>query len=56
MDKSKIGNLLAYISVTIPNVNLRKLIKLVYLIDERSVKSRGLSVTWLDYYAWEKGR
>lgn len=55
MDKSKIGNLLAYISVAIPNVNLRKLIKLVYLIDERSVKSRGLSVTWLDYYAWEKG-
>lgn len=39
----------------IPNINLRKLIKLVYLIDETSVMSRGLSVTWLDYYVWEKG-
>ena len=55
MNKNKIGSLLAYISSTIPDINLRKLIKIVYLIDERSVKTRGLSVTWLDYYVWEKG-
>ena len=55
MNKNKIGSLLAYISSVIPEINLRKLIKIVYLIDECSVVTRGLSVTWLDYYAWEKG-
>lgn len=55
MNKNKIGSLLAYISSAIPEINLRKLIKIVYLIDERSVVTRGLSVTWLDYYVWEKG-
>lgn len=55
MDIIKIGSLLGYISTKIPEITLRKLIKLVFLIDEESVKSRGLSVTWLDYYAWEKG-
>ena len=55
MNNSKIGNLLAYISSKVKDINLRKLIKLVYLIDEESVCSRGLSVTWLKYYVWEKG-
>lgn len=55
MNTSKIGNLLAYISSKVKDINLRKLIKLVYLIDEESVSSRGLSVTWLTYYVWEKG-
>lgn len=55
MNKIKIGSLLGYISTKIPEITLRKLIKLVFLIDEESVKTRGLSVTWLDYYAWEKG-
>ena len=55
MDIAKVGNLLAYIASNIPNINLRKLIKVVFLIDEISVIERGLSVTWLDYYAWQKG-
>ncbi|WP_297676966.1 Panacea domain-containing protein [uncultured Bacteroides sp.] len=55
MNQSKIGNLLAYLSSKVKDINLRKLIKLVYLIDEESVVSRGLSVTWLTYYVWEKG-
>ncbi len=55
MNTTKIGNLLAYISSNVKDVNLRKLIKLVYLIDEESVCTRGLAVTWLTYYAWEKG-
>ena len=49
MDIAKVGNLLAYIASNIPNINLRKLIKVVFLIDEISVIERGLSVTWLDY-------
>lgn len=38
MNNSKIGNLLAYISSKIEDINLRKLIKLVFLIDEESVR------------------
>ena len=54
-NKEKIGTLLAYIGEKIPNLKLRKLIKLVFLIDERSVKEKGYPLTWLDYYAWKKG-
>ena len=51
----KVCSLLSYIVSTVQEVNLRKLIKLVYLIDEASVMKRGFSLTWLDYYVWEKG-
>ncbi len=46
---------MAYITNSIPNINLRKLLKLVYLIDEKFMESRGFPLTWFDYYAWEKG-
>lgn len=55
MNYIKIGSLLAYISSRIKDINLRKLIKLVYLIDEKSVCDRGIPITWLDYYVWKKG-
>lgn len=54
-NKEKIGTLLAYIGEKIPNLKLRKLIKLLFFIDERSVKEKGYPLTWLDYYVWEKG-
>ena len=47
--------LLAYIARNIPNVHLRKLLKIVYLIDEHFMKMRGFPLTWFDYYAWAKG-
>lgn len=53
--KTKIGNLLAFLSTQIPNVPMRKLLKLIYLIDEESVLSRNIPITWLTYKAWEKG-
>lgn len=55
INKEKNGALLAYITNSIPNINLRKLLKLVYLIDEKFMESRGFPLTWFDYYAWEKG-
>jgi uncharacterized phage-associated protein len=55
INKEKNGVLLAYITNSISNINLRKLLKLVYLIDEKFMKSRGFPLTWFDYYAWEKG-
>ncbi len=47
--------LLAYIARNIPNVHLRKLLKIIYLIDEHFMKMRGFPLTWFDYYAWAKG-
>lgn|SRR6185312_4768277 len=52
---SKIGNLLNYISVRIPNLSMTKALKLLYLIDETSYMRTGVSVTWLDYKVWEMG-
>lgn len=54
-NKEKVGALLAYLCVRIPDMPLRKLLKVLYLIDEESVRLRAITVTWLEYHAWEKG-
>lgn len=51
----KNGVLLAYIASKIPNIHLRKLLKIVYLLDEHFMEKRGFPLTWFDYYAWAKG-
>lgn len=51
----KNGILLAYIANKIPNIRLRKLLKIIYLIDEHFMKMRGFPLTWFEYYAWAKG-
>lgn len=55
VNRHKNGILLAYIASKMPNIHLRKLLKIVYLIDEHFTKMRGFPLTWFDYYAWEKG-
>ena len=55
VNMKKNGILLAYIAKNIPNIHLRKLLKIVYLIDEHFMKMRGFPLTWFDYYAWAKG-
>lgn len=55
VNKHKNGVLLAYIANKIPNIHLRKLLEIVYLIDEHFTKMRGFPLTWFDYYAWAKG-
>ena len=55
VNRKKNGALLAYIAKNVPNVSLRKLLKIVYLIDEKFMKLRGFPLTWFDYYAWAKG-
>lgn len=55
VNRAKVGALVAYLSYLMPNIHLRKLLKMVYLIDEESVRRRAIPLTWLDYYAWEKG-
>lgn len=55
VNREKNGALLAYIAKNVPNINLRKLLKIVYLIDEKFMELRGFPLTWFDYYAWAKG-
>lgn len=54
-NQRKNGALLAYISNKLPGINLRKLLKIIYLIDERFMRLRGFPLTWFDYYVWIKG-
>ena len=54
-NKEKVGALLAYLCVRIPDIELRKLLIILYMIDEESVRLRAIPVTWLEYYAWAKG-
>lgn len=54
-NKEKIADLLVYLSSRIESINLKKLLKLIYLIDEHSVKERGIPVSWLEYKAWHYG-
>lgn len=55
VNKEKNGVLLAYLAERIPNVTLRKLLKLVYLTDEKFTIERGFPLTWFNYLAWKKG-
>lgn len=55
VNRIKTGALLAYIASKVPEINMRKMLKIVYLIDERFMQLRGFPLTWLDYYVWEKG-
>lgn len=54
-NRNKIGALLAYLSFRMPGIKLRKMLKIIYLIDEKAVMERSFPITWLDYYAWAKG-
>ena len=55
VNANKIGALLEYICSQMPHIHLRKLLKVIYLMDEKSVQMRAIPLTWLDYYAWKKG-
>lgn len=55
VNKEKIGNLLIYLAEKIKPLYHTKLIKLLYLIDEESVRSNGVPITWLDYKVWQFG-
>lgn len=52
---SKIGNILIYFSENAAPLSLTKALKLLFLLDETSVKETGVPVTWLDYKVWRLG-
>ena len=55
VNKEKNGALLAYIAEKAPGIHLRKLLKMVYLIDEKFMEKRHFPLTWFNYQVWEKG-
>jgi uncharacterized phage-associated protein len=52
---SKIGNLVAFLATEISPLSLTKLLKLLYIIDEKSIRRTGIPITWLEYKAWGEG-
>lgn len=52
---NRIGNLLNYLSTKIPDLNMTKALKLLYLIDETAYMRTGVPVTWMEYKVWEMG-
>ena len=54
-NRQKNGAVLAYIANKVRGINMRKMLKIIYLIDERYMSLRGFPLTQLDYYVWEKG-
>jgi uncharacterized phage-associated protein len=51
----KIGNAIIYIAEQIPNLSKTKLLKLIYLVDEYSIKSYGIPFFDLEYKLWQAG-
>jgi uncharacterized phage-associated protein len=51
----RIANILVFLSSKIKSLSLTKTLKLLYLIDETSIKESGVPVTWLEYKAWRLG-
>lgn len=52
---SKLGNAIVYLTQKIGVVSKTKLLKLIYLIDEHSVKKFGIPFFGLDYRVWQAG-
>lgn len=55
INNDKISNVLNYFASQIDYLSMTKTLKLLYILDETSIKETGTPVTWLDYKVWEKG-
>lgn len=51
----KIGNTVVYLSQNIPHLSKTKLLKLLYILDEISIKKSGLPFLNLKYKVWKFG-
>lgn len=51
----KVFALIAYMADRMEQPFLKSILKLLYFTDEKSVVSNGYPLTWLKYFAWEKG-
>ena len=55
INNDKISNVLNYFASQIDHLSMTKTLKLLYILDETSIKETGTPVTWLDYKVWENG-
>lgn len=55
VNKRLIGNLMVYLANKTKVIYHTKLLKLIYLIDERSTIETGAPITWLEYKVWNLG-
>lgn len=53
--KEKIGHSSILLATNIPNLDISKLLNLIYLLDEVSVKERGIPFFGLSYQIWQSG-
>ena len=51
----KIGNTMVYLSKNIKRLSKTKLLKLLYILDEISIKSSGIPFLNLQYKVWKYG-
>lgn len=51
----KLGNTLIYLLENVPDVSKTKLLKLVYILDEFSIKKSGIPFLNLGYKVWQFG-
>jgi len=59
-NKEKLGNLIIYLTDEIKkkykqDLYLTKLLKLLFIIDEKAVEETGVPVTWEEYAVWTNG-
>lgn len=55
IQNTKIGNTLVFLAEKIPHLSLSKALKLLYILDETTVKKTGVPFTWLEYKVWKYG-
>ena len=55
LNNEKIGQILNYLASNIEHLSMTKTLKLLYILDETSIKETGTPFTWLDYKVWEMG-
>jgi uncharacterized phage-associated protein len=53
--KNKIGNTVIYLADRIPDLSKTKLLKLLYILDEISIKKSGIPMLNLKYKVWKFG-
>jgi uncharacterized phage-associated protein len=52
----KVGNIISYILEYVnKDISVKRICKLLYFIDEESVKISGAPITWLNFSAWQQG-
>lgn len=55
VNNEKIALILNYFASNIQMLSMTKALKLLYILDETSIKEIGSPMTWLDFKVWEMG-